>query len=165
MGGGILTNLKIQKKTHKFEKINNIMEKYIINDYSPNYDYMIDGDKIYSSVKGKNEWKDISHIEKARNNLYSFVRSKQKAPYILDKTFTFKEIPTKNKIHIIDNYSPNYNYIVEGDKMYSSKKGQDHWIDISDNDKARANLYNFLGTKYNFKGYEDDEKEIWNQIK
>ena len=49
--------------------------------------------------------------------------------------------------------------------MYYAIKGRNHWVDISDNDKARANLYDFLGTKYDFRGYDDDEKEIWNQIK
>lgn len=86
-------------------------------------------------------------------------------PLKFDKPLKLEEIPTKNQIRVINNYSPNYDYIVEGDKMYYAVKGRNYWVDISDNDKARANLYNFLGTKYDFRGYDDDEKEIWNQIK
>lgn len=86
-------------------------------------------------------------------------------PDKFDKPLTFEQIPTKNKKQIIDNYSPNYNYLVEGDKIYYSRKGHnDYWVDISDNDVARKNLYNFLNDKYNFKGYEDNEKEILEQI-
>lgn len=86
-------------------------------------------------------------------------------PYKFDKPLKLEEIPTQNKIHVINNYSPRYDYIVEGDKVYYAKKGKNFWVDISDNDKARANLYNFLGDRYDFRGYEDGEKDIWNQIK
>lgn len=42
---------------------------------------------------------------------------------LVSKTpYTLNQIPTKNKIIIIDNYSPNYNYIVEDDKIYYAKK-------------------------------------------
>lgn len=98
----------------------------------------------------------------------SYILSKQtggEIPLKFDKPLKLEEIPTKNQIRVINNYSPNYDYIVEGDKMYYAVKGRNYWVDISDNDKARANLYDFLGTKYNFRGYDDDEKEIWNQIK
>lgn len=73
--------------------------------------------------------------------------------------FTLSEIPTKNKLQIIDNYSPKYNYIVEGDKIYYSIKGRDYWVDISSNSTARKNLLEFLSKNYDFKGYEDGEKE------
>lgn len=86
-------------------------------------------------------------------------------PLKFDRPLKIEEIPTQNQVRVIDNYSPNYDYIVEGDKMYYALKGKNHWVDISDNDKARANLYNFLGTRYDFRGYEDGEREIWNQIK
>lgn len=75
--------------------------------------------------------------------------------------FTLSEIPTKNKLRIIDNFSPKYNYIVEGDKIYYSLKGRDYWVDISGNQKARQNLLQFLSDKYDFKGYEDGEKESY----
>lgn len=72
------------------------------------------------------------------------------------------QIPTKNKLIVIDNYSPAFNYIVEDDKIYYSKKGNnDYWVDISENDKARENLYKFLNDKYDFRGYDDREKEIY----
>lgn len=86
-------------------------------------------------------------------------------PVKFDKPLKLEEIPTQNKIHVINNYSPKYDYIVEGDKIYYAQKGRNYWVDISDNDTARTNLYNFLGNNYDFRGYEDDEKSIWNQIK
>ena len=51
------------------------------------------------------------------------------------------------------------------DKIYYSRKNRDHWVDISDNETARKNLYNFVGHKYNFRGYEDEESNIWQKIK
>lgn len=86
-------------------------------------------------------------------------------PLKFDKPLKLEDIPTKNQIRVINNYSPNYDYIVEGDKIYYAKKGVNHWVDISDNNVARENLYNFLGTRYDFRGYEDDEKKIWGDIK
>ena len=86
-------------------------------------------------------------------------------PDKFDKPLTFENIPTRNRISIIDNYSPNYDYIIEGDKIYYSRKGnKNYWVDISDNDVARKNLYSFINDNYNFKGYEDNEKEIYNDI-
>lgn len=75
-----------------------------------------------------------------------------------------KDIPTKNQIRIIDNYSPNFNYIVEDDKVYYSQKGKDHWVDISENTYARTNLLKFLNDNYSFRGYDDREKEIYSLI-
>lgn len=86
-------------------------------------------------------------------------------PKKFNKPLKKEEIPTKNETRIIDNYSPSYNYIIEDDKIYYSRKGNDHWVDISDNDKARKNLYDFIGNRYDFKGYKDNEKQIWNKIK
>lgn len=86
-------------------------------------------------------------------------------PVKFDKPLKLEEIPTQNKIHVINNYSPKYDYIVEGDKIYYAQKGRNYWVDISDNDIARTNLYNFLGNNYDFRDYENDEKSIWNQIK
>lgn len=77
----------------------------------------------------------------------------------------FNELPTNNRISVIDDYSPYYNYIVEGDKIYYSRKGHnDYWVDISDNDVARKNLHKHIGSKYNYRGYEDNEREIGKQI-
>lgn len=78
--------------------------------------------------------------------------------------YKLSQIPTKNKISIINNYSPRFNYIVEDDKIYYSQKGKDYWVDISENTYARTNLLKFLNDKYKFKGYEDREKEIYNLI-
>lgn len=85
-------------------------------------------------------------------------------PKKFNKLLTLKEIPTNNRVVVIDNYSPNYNYIVEGHKIYSSPKGKDQWKDISDNDVARKNLHKFLKTKYNYKGYEDYEWSIGQSV-
>ena len=86
-------------------------------------------------------------------------------PEKFDKPLKFNELPTNNRISIIDDYSPYYNYIVEGDKIYYSRKGHnDYWVDISDNDIARKNLHKHIGYKYNYRGYEDNEREIGKQI-
>lgn len=83
----------------------------------------------------------------------------------VDKTpLKLAQIPTKNQIRIIDNYSPTFNYIVEDDKVYYSQKGKDHWVDISENTYARTNLLKFLNDKYSFRGYDDREKEIYDLI-
>jgi hypothetical protein len=42
------------------------------------------------------------------------------------QVFTFNNIPTKNKLIKIDNYSPTYDYIIEGDKVYYARKGRDY---------------------------------------
>lgn len=86
-------------------------------------------------------------------------------PEKFDKPLKFNEIPTNNRVSVIDDYSPHYNYIVEGNKIYYSRKGNnDYWVDISDNDVARRNLFNHIGKKYNYKGYEDNEPAIGKQI-
>lgn len=86
-------------------------------------------------------------------------------PEKFDKPLKFNEIPTNNRISIIDDYSPYYNYIVEGNKIYYSRKGHnDYWVDISDNNIARKNLHKHIGFKYNYRGYEDNEREIGKQI-
>ena len=86
-------------------------------------------------------------------------------PEKFDKPLKFNELPTNNRISVIDDYSPYYNYIVEGDKIYYSRKGHnDYWVDISDNDIARKNLHKHIGSKYNYRGYEDNEREIGKQI-
>ena len=76
------------------------------------------------------------------------------------QVFQLNTIPTKNKVVVIDNFSPNYNYIVEGDKVYYARKGRDYWVDISDNDTARQNLLKHL-SQYDFKGYDDNERSFW----
>lgn len=76
------------------------------------------------------------------------------------QVFQLNTIPTNNKVIVIDNFSPNYNYIVEGDKVYYARKGRDYWIDISDNDTARQNLLKHL-SQYDFKGYNDNERSLW----
>ena len=85
-------------------------------------------------------------------------------PQKIDKPLKRSEIPTSNTVRVIDNYSPNYDYIVEGDKVYYAKKGNDYWVDISDNETARKNLLNFLGDKYDFRGYEDNEKSLRDRV-
>ena len=39
-------------------------------------------------------------------------------PVKFDRPLKLEEIPTQNKIHVINNYSPKYDYIVERDKIY-----------------------------------------------
>lgn len=105
-----------------------------------------------------NNYHTIAAINGIKDPNKIYVGQKLIIPKKFNRPLKKEEIPTKNKTIIIDNYSPNYNYIIEEDKIYYSKKGKDHWVDISDNEIARKNLYNFIGNKYDFKGYEDHEK-------
>lgn len=81
-----------------------------------------------------------------------------------------EEIPSKGKLKIIDNFTlngrpANFNYIVEGDKIYYSRKGlTDNWVDISDNATARKNLFEFLKNNYDFRGYNSGERELYESI-
>lgn len=75
------------------------------------------------------------------------------------------EIPTKNKINIISDYPDSkYDYIIEDDKIYASLKGQDNWTDVSNIEDLRKSLFQYIKTKYNFEGYEDREREIYNSL-
>ena len=106
--------------------------------------------KNYNTIAAVNGIQDVDKIQEGQELVI---------PTKYNEPLRFEDIPTKNKKIIIDNFSPNFNYIVEGDKIYYSKKGNDHWVDISDNDKARKNLFDFIGNRYDFRGYEDEEKK------
>lgn len=155
---------------------------YFLNEYGKHYydkdlNIFDTGGNVYTVERGDT----LSAISKkflgkasdymqiaAANNLNNpdkiVVGQKLIIPEKFDVPLKKKDIPTSNKTIVIDNYSPNYNYIVENDKIYYSRKGHDYWVDISDNDKARKNLYTFLKDKYNFRGYEDEESKIANRI-
>lgn len=122
--------------------------------------------KIAQNLSGN--YKDYLQIANANNiDNPDLIKVGQKLiiPEKFDKPLKFSEIPTNNRLSVIDDYSPNYNYIVEGDKIYYSRKGHnDYWVDISDNQIARNNLFKHIGSKYNYKGYEDNEKSIGDAI-
>lgn len=108
--------------------------------------------------------KYVQELQNVKKNLTTASTTPAQSQTTANKPYlTLSEIPTKNKLQIIDNYSPKYNYIVEGDKIYYSIKGRDYWVDISNNSKARKNLLEFLSKNYDFKGYEDGEKEQYEQ--
>lgn len=87
-------------------------------------------------------------------------------PYKYEKPLKEKEISqTHHPNRIIDDYSANFNYIVQGDKIYYSKKNRDYWVDISDNRIAKENLYNHLDNKHRFKGYSNEERIISDLLK
>ena len=137
-------------KTQDFSTaINNLKNSYKKDSfgyYFKNYQ----GDNIYFNQKAAEAKKEWEQLHKNTTN---------------QNPLLIHQIPTKNKIHVIDNYSPNFNYIVEDNKIYFSKKGQPYWRDISDNNIARNNLFNFLHNKYQFKGYDDREKQIYALLK
>jgi N-acetyl-anhydromuramyl-L-alanine amidase AmpD/LysM repeat protein len=86
-------------------------------------------------------------------------------PYKFDKSLSIKEIPQEHhKNIVIDDYSKSFNYLVQGDKVYYAKKNSDNWVDISDNNKAKGNLYTHIDDKYGMKGYSDYEKSIRKSI-
>lgn len=101
--------------------------------------------------------------QKSADNKKAYIESHKNL--VNKNPLLINQIPTKNKLNIIDNYSPNFNYIVEDNKIYFSKKGQPYWREISNNNTARKNLFNFLHDKYQFKGYDDREKQIYELVK
>lgn len=109
-------------------------------------------------------YQDLAELNNIKNPNLITVGQQIIIPEKFDKPLKFKDIPTNNRISIIDDYSPNYNYIVEGNKIYYSKKGNDNWVDISDNDVARKNLFTHISSKYNYKGYEDNEQSIGEKV-
>lgn len=114
------------------------------------------GDKMaYDKIAGYNALKNPNKIQ---------VGQQIEIPTVDKRPLKLSQIPTKNKVHVIDNYSPNYNYIVEGNKVYYAVKGRDHWVDISDNKKAQLNLLNFLNDRYQFRGYEDGEANLLKRL-
>ncbi len=125
-------------------------------------DTLSDTSKILTG-KASN-YRQLAAANKTEDADKIYVGQKIVIPEKFDRPLKLSEIPTNNKVHVIDNYSPKWNYIVEGDKIYYSRKGRDYWVDISDNEVARRNLYGFLRDKYNFRGYEDDEKEIGDRV-
>lgn len=112
-----------------------------------------------------NRYLQIANANNINNPDLIEVGQKITIPEKFDKPLKFEDIPTNNRISVIDDFSPNYNYIIEGNKIYYSRKGNnDYWVDISDNDTARKNLFNHIASKYNYKGYEDNEKAIGEQV-
>ena len=87
-------------------------------------------------------------------------------PLELKKELPFEKIPTTdNKKIVIDNFSPDYDYIVEGDNTYYKVKGGNSWADISNNTKARKNLLEFLDKNNYWAGYGSGEKAKFDKIK
>jgi hypothetical protein len=84
----------------------------------------------------------------------------------LKQEIPFEKIPTTdNKKIVIDNFSPSYDYIVEGDKTYYKVKGGNSWADISNNTKARKNLLEFLDKNNYWAGYGSGEKAKFDKVK
>jgi LysM repeat protein len=105
----------------------------------------------------QNNIKDINNIQAGKS---------LSIPYKYTTPLKVKDIPsTYHPNRIIDNYSPAYNYIVQGDKVYYAQKGKDNWVDISDNQTAKTNLYTHLKSKYDLKGYSQEEQQIYTALK
>ena len=82
----------------------------------------------------------------------------------LPKVMSKKDIPTKNEVHVIDNFSDKFDYIIEGNKVYKSAKNQNKYFDISDDKGAQKHLLKFLNDKYQFRGYQDGEAKIYQNL-
>jgi hypothetical protein len=80
----------------------------------------------------------------------------------VNKELTFEQIPTTdNKKIVINNFSPSYDYVLEGDKTYYKTKAGKTWADISDNKQARENLVKFIDKNNYWAGYGSGEnKEV-----
>lgn len=107
-----------------------------------------------------NNWKELAEYNNIENPNLILIGQQISIPEKYDRPLDYSEIPTRNELTVIDDYSPNFKYIVEGDKIYYSRKDRnDYWVDISDNDKARRNLLNHINKK-GFDAYKDNEESI-----
>jgi len=87
-------------------------------------------------------------------------------PMKYDRPLKLADIkPVYHKNMVINNYSPRADYLIQGDKVYMTDKGKDNWLDISDNDIAKKNLYGFLDNTYQMMGYSNEEKDILGLLK
>lgn len=77
---------------------------------------------------------------------------------IIDKSFrNFDSIPGSDRSRIIEDYpTSKYNYYVDGDRLYHSRKGINRWVDISDNRQAYDNVVEHLkNTNQTYKMNDD----------
>lgn len=153
-------------QNYKF-KGNNVTEFPIAQNGLNLEEYLIKKGDTLSAIS-KRTGQSVEHLAQLNNiknpNLI-YAGEKLKIPYKFDKPIKLNQIPTEHhKNIVVDDYSPNYNYLIQGDKFYYTKKGQDNWLDISENDKAKSNIYNHLNTNYNLKGYSDYEKQLLKTI-
>lgn len=105
-------NIYIPKKVQNFipkEEIPRRNEQLQeITDYSKDFDYIIEGEKIYYSRKGKNNYVDISHNEKARRNLFNHIAKKEFNGYNNGEKEIYEKI--KNNTYSYEEYNPHSNY-------------------------------------------------------
>lgn len=151
---------------HKF-KGSKVTEIPIAEDGKFINQYTINQGDTLSAISKKTGY-SVEQLAKA-NNIEDpdkiYAGQKLTIPYKFDKPLKIKDIPQEHhKNLVIDDYSKSFNYLVQGDKVYYTKKGNDNWVDISDNQKAKGNLYNHLQSKYQMKGYSDYEKSIGKSI-
>lgn len=98
------------------------------------------------------------------------VNTQQKKPKLApkhrpkrDNTLSLKQIPTKNRVNVIDNFSQYSDFVIEGDKLYRSDKGKSRWKELK-NDRLQYLILKFLKNNYDFKGYQDNEREVYRQL-
>lgn len=124
------------------------------------------GDTLTSIAKQYNTTVE----ELAKNNSISnpdliYAGNSLNIPRKYDRELTTNQIPQEyHPNRIIDDYSPKYDYIVQGDKVFYRVKNGNTWADISDNTPAKTNLYEHLNFKHGLKGYSAEEKDIYNKL-
>ena len=134
---------------------------------TPDESYDIkEGDTLFEIARDKNvPLNTLASANKLPNPDLIKTGNKLVIPKQYKKELSFNEIPTTdNKKIVIDNFSPHYDYIVEGDKTYYKVKSGNTWADISDNKQARANLLKFLDKNDYWKGYGSGEKAKFDKV-
>lgn len=154
---------KIKQNAQNAEANSTLSAPASASDYNPNLPFPADGINqllwLYNLYNADDFRYKETPYEKQKGG-------QNTVPRMYNRTLKLNEIvPQHHKNIVIDNYSPTMNYLIQGDKTYASKKGEDRWMDVSTNSFARKNLYNFLNDKYQMKGYSDYEKEILGKIK
>lgn len=77
------------------------------------------------------------------------------------KGLSLKDIPSAdNKKIVIDNYSDKYDYVMEGNRLYFSPKGQNSYA-LSNSDDAKFNILSFINGNNYWAGYGDTEKKLY----
>lgn len=91
-----------------------------------------------------------------------------KMPKTAPKRLDLDEIPIKDKSKIITDYQKYYDYLVEGNKVYSRIKGTDDWRDISNNKNAvnaiQTHIANTTNTNQKLQEKKQNKEEVKDSV-
>lgn len=130
--------------------------------------YIIQPGDTLSQIAGKTKvsLKELVATNKIKDPDKIYVGNQLQIPLQNKTELELKKIPEEFHPHrVIDNFSPKYDYVVQGDKVYYKSKQGTTWADISANTQAKKNLYEFIDKNYQMKGYSDYETGVRDLLK